>query len=250
MDKWANDINVKDDEVREDCLLLMKHCGWILKPLGDENEEEEDRFYTMVQIDISGNQVNSFGHEIANLNKDSIVRFDRYMALLIDAMEIYNSRTTYLTPKISIKKEGVFWGSKNLYPELTLKESLFKTLVHAFRYDKKEQKKVIVHELKVLPEYFNLSYNRIKRYEIRSLDRGFKIDDYIYLKEFDAIKQSYTGRNLICKITHILKNIPQYGLNEEYGIISIKFSNEMSVDELEPVKKYYVEEMNYLPPTN
>jgi hypothetical protein len=55
------------------------------------------------------------------------------------------------------------------------------------------------HELKILPEYFNLAERGLKDFEIRKNDRGFKVFDDVVLHEWDG--KAYTGRQLKRKIT-------------------------------------------------
>lgn len=75
------------------------------------------------------------------------------------------------------------------------------------------------HDLKILPEYFNLVKEGKKRFEIRKDDRGYKEGDIINLKEFDGTY--FTGKEVQCKILYKLDG-GQYGLKEGYCILSIE----------------------------
>lgn len=74
-----------------------------------------------------------------------------------------------------------------------------------------------VHELKVLPEYYVAISEGIKKFELRKDDRGFRVGDSIYLREWDG--KEYSGRSVMCKVTYILRGFP--GLDEDYVILSI-----------------------------
>ena len=79
-------------------------------------------------------------------------------------------------------------------------------------------RKPIIHELKILPEYFKEVQSHNKQFELRKDDRDYHVGDWILLKEFD--KGSYTGRESDCfKISYILRNCPEYGLLNGYCII-------------------------------
>lgn len=61
-----------------------------------------------------------------------------------------------------------------------------------------------IHELKILPEYYNAVLTKIKQFEIRKNDRGFAVGDELILKEFEPTKAEYTGRQMrqeICYMT-------------------------------------------------
>lgn len=62
----------------------------------------------------------------------------------------------------------------------------------------------LIHDLKILPEYFDLVQSREKTFEIRKNDRNYQIGDIVVLKEWDLIKQEYTGRTVSRVITYIL----------------------------------------------
>lgn len=79
-------------------------------------------------------------------------------------------------------------------------------------------RKPMIHELKILPEYFNEVQSHNKQFELRKDDRDYRVDDWILLKEFE--NGSYTGRECgYFGITYILRNCPEYGLADGYCII-------------------------------
>lgn len=79
-------------------------------------------------------------------------------------------------------------------------------------------RKPIVHELKILPEFFKEVKRYRKQFELLKDDKDYRVGDWIILKEFE--NDSYTGRECGCfSITYILRNCPEYGLKEGYCII-------------------------------
>jgi hypothetical protein len=66
----------------------------------------------------------------------------------------------------------------------------------------------MVHELKVLPEYFRPVFDKRKNFEVRKDDRNFQIGDTLYLKEWSPEK-GYTGNASIRIITYILGREPE-----------------------------------------
>ena len=77
-----------------------------------------------------------------------------------------------------------------------------------------------VHELKILPKYFEDVRKRVKNFELRKDDRNYQVGDLVTLKEYENGK--YTGReikNLL--IIYILRDCPEYGLKEGYCILGL-----------------------------
>ncbi|TQS84407.1 RNA-binding protein [Candidatus Methanomassiliicoccus intestinalis] len=76
----------------------------------------------------------------------------------------------------------------------------------------------MIHELKILPEYFEAVAGGAKSFELRKDDRGFTVGDEIILKEWNGTE--YTGRSVKKQISYILKNYT--GLAEGYAILSLR----------------------------
>ena len=72
------------------------------------------------------------------------------------------------------------------------------------------------HELKILPKYFKPVIEREKTFELRKNDRNFCVGDEFALLEFDG--ENYTGGVFIATIKYVLKDCPEYGLNNGYCI--------------------------------
>lgn len=79
---------------------------------------------------------------------------------------------------------------------------------------------VSVHQLKIMPQYFQAVWDGQKTFELRKDDRNYQEGDILALREWDGEK--YTGRGIAVRITHILRNCPEYGLADGYCIMSIR----------------------------
>ena len=62
----------------------------------------------------------------------------------------------------------------------------------------------MIHELKILPEYFEAVKNKTKKFEVRKNDRDFNVGDTLMLLEWKD--NQYTGRFLIAETTYILND--------------------------------------------
>lgn len=76
-----------------------------------------------------------------------------------------------------------------------------------------------LHELKILPEYYEKVLSGEKTFEIRKDDRNFKAGDIIRLCEHDG--KEFTGRSSLYDIIYKLDG-GNYGLEKGYCILSIK----------------------------
>lgn len=83
--------------------------------------------------------------------------------------------------------------------------------------DNADSRKPVIHELKILPEYFREVVCQNKRFELRKDDRDYRIGDWLMLKEYKD--GEYTGKGAGFKISYILRNCPQYGLMDGYCIL-------------------------------
>lgn len=77
-----------------------------------------------------------------------------------------------------------------------------------------------VHTLKTIQPYFNLVGMGAKNFELRKMDRNFKVDDFLILKEYNTDTDEY-GSFIYKKISYILIGAV-YGLSEGYCILSLK----------------------------
>ena len=75
----------------------------------------------------------------------------------------------------------------------------------------------MVHEMKILPQYYEDVSSGIKTFELRKDDRNVQAGDILLLKEWTGAE--YTGKELRVGVTYVLRDCPQYGLAEGYCII-------------------------------
>ncbi|CAM2994535.1 DUF3850 domain-containing protein [Enterococcus faecalis] len=90
------------------------------------------------------------------------------------------------------------------------------TLCDAMRYGYEVEKEPTIHELKILPEYFEAVVSGNKRFEIRKNDRNYKKGDILRLNEYQD--GQYTGDVHIAEITYIT----DYAQQDGYVVLGIK----------------------------
>lgn len=78
----------------------------------------------------------------------------------------------------------------------------------------------MIHELKILPKYFEAVISGEKTFEIRKFDRPFHKGDFLALNEYDAEHKCYTGNSCLVYIDYIL-NDSEY-CKSGYIVMSIK----------------------------
>ena len=76
---------------------------------------------------------------------------------------------------------------------------------------------MIVHDLKIWPEYFERVKTGLKTFELRKDDRNFQVGDELLLREFN---ESYTGNICHRKITYILSG--SQGIEKGYVILGLE----------------------------
>lgn len=76
----------------------------------------------------------------------------------------------------------------------------------------------MIHELKILHEYFEAVTSGRKQFEIRKNDRGFKVGDQLILCEHDLWVDEFTGRSYKAEITYIT----DYAQKDGYVVLGIK----------------------------
>lgn len=75
----------------------------------------------------------------------------------------------------------------------------------------------MVHELKILPRWFNaVAYNH-KNFEIRKNDREFSVGDWLVLCEYE--KGRYTGRAIERQIEYIYYGDGTFGLLKGWCVL-------------------------------
>lgn len=83
---------------------------------------------------------------------------------------------------------------------------------------------MMVHYLKIKPEYYKDVECGLKKFELRKNDRDFQVGDVLMLIKLDD-KGNETDQVTRVKVSYILKDCPQYGLKDGYAILGIDTGN-------------------------
>ena len=76
----------------------------------------------------------------------------------------------------------------------------------------------MIHELKILPQYYFDIKHGVKKFELRKNDRDYKVGDIVVLKPWDG--EMFLDLEPFAKrIKYILKDCPEYGLMDGYAIL-------------------------------
>lgn len=78
----------------------------------------------------------------------------------------------------------------------------------------------MIHELKTWKGFYDDVFMGRKSFEVRKNDRGFEKGDTLILKEWDNLKNEYTGRQLARTATYILSG-GQFGIEKEFVVIGL-----------------------------
>lgn len=82
------------------------------------------------------------------------------------------------------------------------------------------QGKQRVHDLKVWQVYFEALKNGRKKFELRKMDRDFRVGDFLVLEEYDNENNHYTGRKIQAIIDFMIIGA-QFGVEKDYCCMSI-----------------------------
>jgi hypothetical protein len=77
------------------------------------------------------------------------------------------------------------------------------------------------HELKTWPEPFRKVVKGDKRYEIRKNDRGFAVNDILWLREWDPAVQEYTKADCQARVISMTSG-GSWGLPDDLCVMSIE----------------------------
>ncbi len=77
-----------------------------------------------------------------------------------------------------------------------------------------------IHELKIQEKYWKQIFYGNKTFELRKDDRNYQEGDLINFHVIIGDKPRPTGA--VFKITYILRNVPEYGLSNDYCILGIR----------------------------
>jgi hypothetical protein len=78
-------------------------------------------------------------------------------------------------------------------------------------------KAVMVHELKILHEYFEAVLNGERMFKIQKNDCGYRVGDTVRLRECDG--DEYTGRETSVTIKYVSDDCMKQGLDNSFCII-------------------------------
>lgn len=78
----------------------------------------------------------------------------------------------------------------------------------------------MVHQLKILPKWFEDVAAGKKNFEIRKNDRNFEVGDILVLNEYE--NGTYTGRKVKRKVNYILHGDGTLGLLKDYCILGLE----------------------------
>lgn len=71
---------------------------------------------------------------------------------------------------------------------------------------------LMIHELKIIPEYYNDIISGRKTFEVRFNDRNYQVGDVLVLREYED--GEYTGRAIERKVIYILDETSGYVLKD------------------------------------
>lgn len=86
----------------------------------------------------------------------------------------------------------------------------------------------MIHEVKSWTRFFQKTIARQKMFEIRLNDRDYKVGDYLRLREYNEVTSTYTGLELLVRITYILGAdmhcaASPVAINKPYVVMSIEY---------------------------
>jgi ASC-1-like (ASCH) protein len=79
----------------------------------------------------------------------------------------------------------------------------------------------MIHELKTWNEYFEEVFMGHKTFEVRKNDRDFKKGDTLILKEWDNVRETFTGRKLARNVTYVFEG-GSFGLEKGFVVMAIQ----------------------------
>ena len=93
-----------------------------------------------------------------------------------------------------------------------------------------------LHELKIKHKYLVQVDCGNKTFELRKNDRDYQVDDLIHFIEIKDEDKDFNpwhlqpsiAKDTLYKITYVLKDVPEYGLDKDYCILGIK---KLKIDE-------------------
>jgi hypothetical protein len=82
----------------------------------------------------------------------------------------------------------------------------------------------VIRELKTWPGFFEEVWSGRKTAELRKDDRTppYAERDVIHLLEYDPISGRFSGREIVARITHVVRNAPSFGLLPGFAMLSFE----------------------------
>jgi hypothetical protein len=80
----------------------------------------------------------------------------------------------------------------------------------------------MTHSLKTWETFFSQVLSGEKTFELRKDNRQFAVGDTLILQEWGRDNGSYTGREIVAKITYKLHAADCEGLKNQYCVLGIK----------------------------
>lgn len=77
-----------------------------------------------------------------------------------------------------------------------------------------------VHLLKCWPPYYQHVAHMLKPFEVRRDDRPYQPGDHLALHEWTP-EGGYTGRSLMRRVTYVLRNGEQFGVQPGYVVLGL-----------------------------
>lgn len=88
-----------------------------------------------------------------------------------------------------------------------------------------------LHELKIKRKYFEEMLSKHKNFELRKNDRDFQVGDLVHFTIVDdkpaqgvlnQLLEKIKYPQMVFRITYVLKDVPEYGLDKDYCIFGLK----------------------------
>lgn len=76
------------------------------------------------------------------------------------------------------------------------------------------------HKLKCLPQYFSLTWDGKKDFEIRKNDRNFQVGQTVLLREYNSNENTFTGREIVQEIVSIVEYSD--ALKDDYVVLGVR----------------------------
>lgn len=103
------------------------------------------------------------------------------------------------------------------------------------KQQKNEWRAPRVHRLKIWPSFFKEVKEERKPWELRRMDRDYRVDDALVLAEWDPETESFTGQTVIREISHVFTG-GRFGLARGFCILSFKPEKGVEI----PIPNYHL----------